>query len=70
MLEELGYNGLSVWTDRALNLHDYQYNGPDPDAALSKYRNREEASKAVMSLIKELIRRIDELKQRIKLAMN
>ncbi len=58
MLEEIGYSGLSAWTDRALNLHDYQYNGPDPDLAMSKYRNREEAAAVVTSLIRELTNRI------------
>ncbi len=66
MLEEVGHYGLSAWTDRALNLHDYQYNGPDPDLALSKFRDREEAAVAVVGLIKELANRIENLKPRIK----
>ena len=66
MLEEIGYSEITFITDRALNLHDYQYNGPDPDMALSKYRNREEASKAIKSLIKEVMRLIEGLKTRIK----
>ena len=27
MLEEAGRYGVSAWIDRALNVHDYQYNG-------------------------------------------
>ncbi len=66
MLEEVGHERLSFITDRALNLHDYQYNGPDPDLALSKFRDRQEAATAVISLIRELIKRIEELKGRVK----
>ncbi|WP_054856726.1 PaREP1 family protein [Vulcanisaeta sp. JCM 16159] len=66
MLEEVGHYGISAWTDRALNLHDYQYNGPDPDMALSKYGSREEAAVAVMGLVKELANRIENLKPRVK----
>ncbi|WP_054854162.1 PaREP1 family protein [Vulcanisaeta distributa] len=66
MLEEVGHYGLSAWTAVALELHDYQYNGPDPDMALSKFRDREEAAVAVVSLIKELVNRIENLKPRIK----
>ena len=47
MLEQLGYEDVAYITDRALNLHYYQYHGPDPDMALSKYRTREEAALAV-----------------------
>ncbi len=66
MLEEVGHGGLSAWTDRALNLHDYRYNGPDPDLALSKYRSREEAAIAVVGLVKELVSRVENLRQRVK----
>jgi len=66
MLEEIGHDELSAWTSTVLELHDYQYNGPDPDMALSKYRNREEAAYDVKLIIKELIRRIDELRLRVR----
>ncbi len=66
MLEEVGHGGLSAWTAVALDLHDYQYNGPDPDMALSKYGSRGEAAADVRLLAKELIKRIEELKPRVK----
>jgi hypothetical protein len=48
LLKEIGYNDVSPWTDKALNLHDYQYHGPDPDLALSKYTRREEAAADIL----------------------
>jgi len=65
MLRELGYRDVAFITDRALNLHDYQYHGPDPDMALSKYRTREEAALAVKSLVKAVIRYVETLKSRV-----
>jgi len=56
LLKEIGYNDVSPWTDKALNLHDYQYHGPDPDLALSKYTRREEAAA-------EVARRVETLKK-------
>ncbi len=66
MLEEIGYAGIYFATSTALELHDYQYNGPDPDMALSKFRDRQEAATAVVKLTGELIRRVEELKPRTK----
>jgi hypothetical protein len=66
MLEESGRPGVSLGTALALELHDYQYNGPDPDTAVSKYRNREEATVDVRLLVKELAKRVEELKPRVK----
>nr|KJR72840.1 MAG: hypothetical protein TU35_09405 [Thermoproteus sp. AZ2] len=65
MLEKVGHAGISSWTDKALDLHDYQYNGPDPDVAMSKYTSREEAAVDIYLLIRELVKRIKELKQRL-----
>ena len=66
LLEVVGYPGISFVIDKALNLHDYQYNGPDPDMAVSKYRNREEAAVDIKLLVNELVRRVEELKPRAK----
>jgi hypothetical protein len=66
LLEEAGHYGISAWTDKALDLHDYQYHGPDPDMALSKYTTRESAAADVLLLLKELTRRIEALRSRIK----
>ncbi len=66
LLEEAGHYGISAWTDKALDLHDYQYHGPDPDIALSKYTTRESAAADVLLLLKELARRVEALRGRIK----
>jgi len=66
MLSDIGYTGISAWTDRALNLHDYQYNGPDPDLALSKFRSREEAARATMELIAEIVKQVESLRGRAR----
>ena len=66
MLEDIGHPGISFVTDRALNIHDYQYHGPDPDMALSKFRDREEAALAALGLVKEVAKWAEELRQRVK----
>jgi len=66
MLEKAGHEGISLWTDRALLLHDYQYNGPDPDMALSKFGSREEAVEYVLRLAGEVARRVEALRSWIK----
>jgi hypothetical protein len=66
LLEEAGHYGISAWTDKALDLHDYQYHGPDPDMALSKYTTRESAAADVLLLLKELAKRVETLKERVK----
>ena len=66
LLEEAGHYGISAWTDKALDLHDYQYHGPDPDMALSKYTTRESAAADVLLLLKELARRVETLRSRVK----
>jgi hypothetical protein len=66
MLEEAGHPGISLGTALALDLHDYQYNGLDPDMAVSKYRSREEAAVDVKLLVRELVKRVEELKPRVK----
>jgi hypothetical protein len=66
LLEEAGHYGISAWTAVALDLHDYQYHGPDPDMALSKYATRQSAAADVLLLLKELARHVETLKGRIK----
>ena len=54
--------GLSAWTDKALDLHDYQYNGPDPDLVFSKYTDSETASEDVKLLLKTLLEYVERYK--------
>ncbi|MEL9990105.1 MAG: PaREP1 family protein [Thermoproteus sp.] len=65
-LRELGYGDISYITSQALNLHDYQYHGPDPDMALSKYRSREEAAVAVRELVEAVAEYAERLKAKAK----
>jgi len=66
MLERAGHEGVMAWTAVALDLHDYQYNGPDPDIALSKFKSTEEAREYVSRLVNEVARRAEALRDRIK----
>ena len=66
MLELIGYGDASLWTAIALNLHDYQYNGPDPDMAPSKYESKEEAAYDATKLISSIIKYVEAIKPRIK----
>ena len=66
LLEEVGHGGISLWTDRILNLHDYQYHGPDPSGELSKYATREDAVADIKSALQELARRVEALKSRVR----
>jgi hypothetical protein len=66
LLKDVGHEGITAWTAVALDLHDYQYHGPDPDMALSKYTTRESAAADVVELIQELTKRIETLKGRVK----
>ncbi len=66
LLEEAGHYGISAWTAVALDLHDYQHHGPDPDTALSKYATRQSAAADALLLLKELTRRVEALKSRVK----
>jgi hypothetical protein len=65
MLEELGHSALTG-TLLALELHDYQYHGPDPDMALSKYTTREEATTDIIRLTTEVAKHVEALKGRVK----
>jgi len=66
LLRDVGHEGITAWTAVALDLHDYQYHGPDPDMALSKYTTRESAAADMVELLQELTKRIETLKGRIK----
>ena len=66
MLEDIGHAGLAFATSAALDLHDYQYHGPDPDTALSKYATREEAAADIVRLVAEVAKRVEALKSRVK----
>jgi len=66
LLKEAGHEAITAWTDKALDLHDYQYHGPDPDMALSKYATRESAAADVVELLQELTRRVEALRSRVK----
>ena len=65
-LRELGYGDVSAWTALALDLHDYQHHGPDPDMALSKYRSRGEAAVAVKELAEAVVKYVERVKDRAK----
>ncbi|MGC9119788.1 MAG: PaREP1 family protein, partial [Thermoproteus sp.] len=56
----------SLWTSLALSLYDYKHHGPDPDMALSKYRNSGEAAYDVVKLVQGVIRYAEFLKPRVK----
>ena len=60
LLERAGITYYSSLTDKALNLHDYQYHEPDPDLELSKYRDPAEAEYDILTLLTELNKIITE----------
>jgi hypothetical protein len=65
LLRDVGHEGITFVTALALDLHDYQYHGPDPDMALSKYTTRESAAADVVELLQELTKRVEALKGRV-----
>jgi hypothetical protein len=66
LLEKAGHEAVTAWTSMALDIHDYQYHGPDPDMALSKFRNREEAAEYTRRLAAEVARRVEALRGRVR----
>ncbi len=62
LLEGLGYRHILPLTDIALNLHDYQYHGPDTDMALSRYTSEDEARKDVTYLLRALAELVERVK--------
>ena len=66
LLGGAGHEGVIAWTAVALDLHDYQYHGLDPDLALSKYTSRKSAAADVVELLRELTKRVEALRGRFK----
>jgi hypothetical protein len=66
LLRDVGHEGITFVTALALDLHDYQYHGPDPDMALSKYATRESAAADVVELLQELVKRVEALRSRVR----
>jgi len=66
LLEKAGHEAVTAWTSLALDIHDYQYHGPDPDMALSKFRTREEAAEYAARLVAEVARRVEALRGRVR----
>ncbi len=66
LLRDVGHEGITFVTALALDLHEYQYHGPDPDMTLSKYATRESAAVDMVELIQELTKRIEALKGRVR----
>jgi len=66
LLRDAGHEAFTAWTDKALDLHDYQYHGPDPDTALSKYTTRGEAAVDLGKLAAEVARLVESLKPRVR----
>ncbi|WP_244403851.1 PaREP1 family protein [Pyrolobus fumarii] len=59
LLEEAGYKHLSSYTAMALNLHSYQYHGPDPSGEFSPYPTRESAAKDILLLLVALVELVE-----------
>lgn len=66
MLSSIGYTEITAWTSMALEIHDYQYYGPDPDMAMCKFRTREEASMAIVGLVKTIVEYVNNLRSRVR----
>ena len=55
LLEQAAHRYIRSHTDKALDLHDYQYHGPDPSGELSKYPDEEEARQDILYLLNILL---------------
>jgi hypothetical protein len=54
-LEEVYGRELIHLTDVALNLHEFQYNGLDPEGVVSRYTNLEDVEKDVKYLAEKIV---------------
>ncbi len=50
-----------LYTEIALSLHEYQYNGPDKESVLSRYPSDELTKKDIAMLIEEIGKRLETL---------
>ncbi len=53
LLEDVGVNDISAWTDKALSLRTYQYHGPDPDGLWGGPANKDEALDSLKRLLRK-----------------
>ncbi len=53
LLEDVGIEGISFVTDKALYLHAYQYQGPDPDGLWGGPANKDEALDSLKRLLRK-----------------
>ena len=60
MLEKVGVEGVSAWTDKALRLHTYQYHGPDPEGLWGGLVDKEDAKEDIEMLLKKFKEYVEE----------